>query len=918
MHGGGVYAETDTVLTVRNNSRFMLNASLETGSGAAIYMNIGSELDFTDSLIYQNGSKKYTYSTVLVNEATASIRNSVIGDNYIDAPRDNYGVLQFTNSNVVLDNLTFVGHRITRGAFIYHNNGTLLMNRVSALNNSASVYSARFVFTGGDVTILNSDFSFTKGYDGEHNHIAFRSGVNAVVANSVLMGHAEMRGLDVVVKDNDVTVNVKLYNSLYQNISDAAMITTENCMTPPDLYSIYGMETLIAGTHYTLDANTFTPFHLAKLNDGTNMSIAIVNGALTAYDKTTGTVFLKQAGSSDWVDINNGGGTFDASMILTDAYGTTDPLTLTRYTAGAAAVLTNLPKAGAKLDTPSLVVNTGNDVVNYFDGKVSLREAIGYAGNEGNTITFDQSLTTVIAEQQYLVTNSMTIDGTRANGGCIIIKVPVTYAEAQADTSLTASQHRVMTVSSISLSDSPQTITLKNLDLRGGDVSAVSNVDRIIHNNGGALQMIVPSRSPSITLSLENISLSDAKAKDGSAMFINDSPQSYITYTLNVRNLEISNVTGGYAIQEAIRYTDVVNTRMFTMENVSFHDSAAGFISVRGNAVLKNVAIYNNTVPDRVHLIGVENSACPAATLVLDEVSIYNNTGNEKYNLLNLNVNTSSTYYCTSVLLNNVSITNNSGFAAMIALNQNKATPTQLMILNSTIAYNASKGLNVTLATDQPVRILNSILLGNTDGDIVGEKASDLQAAYTILGSATGVTMGSTNIQVTDPTTVFMTDTPEIFYVDGIRHGTTLLTRATDNVALLYTPVETAYDVSTILEKGAVDTLGVFYKNAAGTWYKLGDGAALTTLANTATVVTTALGDAARTPNVTGATVQPETQDLQVTTHLDALNPFDKLISLREAICLHTHIRHISLGKYAGNLAGTVITEVEEHNCIIC
>ena len=173
MHGGGVYAETDTVLTVRNNSRFMLNASINAGSGAAIYMNIGSELDFTDSLIYQNGNK-YTYSAVLVNEATASIRNSVIGDNYIQAPQDNYGVLQFAKSDVVLDNLTFVGHQIQRGAFIYHDNSTLLMNRVSALNNSASVYSARFVFTGGDVTILNSDFSFTKGYDGLHNHIAFQ------------------------------------------------------------------------------------------------------------------------------------------------------------------------------------------------------------------------------------------------------------------------------------------------------------------------------------------------------------------------------------------------------------------------------------------------------------------------------------------------------------------------------------------------------------------------------------------------------------------------------------------------------------------------------------------------------------------------------------------------------------------------
>ena len=34
--------------------------------------------------------------------------------------------------------------------------------------------------------------------------------------------------------------------------------------------------------------------------------------------------------------------------------------------------------------------------------------------------------------------------------------------------------------------------------------------------------------------------------------------------------------------------------------------------------------------------------------------------------------------------------------------------------------------------------------------------------------------------------------------------------------------------------------------------------------------------------------------------------------------CLHLHLRHVCLGKYAGNLTGTVVTEVEENYCIIC
>ena len=70
-------------------------------------------------------------------------------------------------------------------------------------------------------------------------------------------------------------------------------------------------------------------------------------------------------------------------------------------------------KTGPILETPSIIVTTLDDVVDAYDGKISLREAIAYA-NAGDTITFAPSLygqTIVLSGKELVITKNVTIIG---------------------------------------------------------------------------------------------------------------------------------------------------------------------------------------------------------------------------------------------------------------------------------------------------------------------------------------------------------------------------------------------------------------------------------------------------------------------------------------------------------------------------
>ena len=117
-------------------------------------------------------------------------------------------------------------------------------------------------------------------------------------------------------------------------------------------------------------------------------------------------------------DVNGDGDTTDA--ITTDARGESQV-----DAAGATNNGLTFRDIGAfevQMETPSLIVTTADDVVNDLDGETSLREAIAFANSDSdaNTITFDASLdgaTITLTNGELAITQDVTIDGDRLDDG---------------------------------------------------------------------------------------------------------------------------------------------------------------------------------------------------------------------------------------------------------------------------------------------------------------------------------------------------------------------------------------------------------------------------------------------------------------------------------------------------------------------
>ena len=144
------------------------------------------------------------------------------------------------------------------------------------------------------------------------------------------------------------------------------------------------------------------------------------------------------------------------------------------------------------LETPSTVVTTELDVVNHYDGLISLREAIGYA-DSGGTITFDGSLQgkTIALELGQLTTDkSITIDASSLR--------------------LTATSEPGLTVSGLGTSrilflDQAVDVEIDGITFANGYSS---------NGNGGAIY------NSGATLSLNGCVIRDSEASLGGGIFV--------------------------------------------------------------------------------------------------------------------------------------------------------------------------------------------------------------------------------------------------------------------------------------------------------------------------------------------------------------------------------------------------------------
>lgn len=164
-------------------------------------------------------------------------------------------------------------------------------------------------------------------------------------------------------------------------------------------------------------------------------------------------------------------------------------------------------------EIPSLLVTTLDDVVDEYDGLISLREAVSYANNYGlaSTITFAERLSggTIYLDSSLVISQSVTIDALTNN----VKNLTITTADAAADQSVVYINVGDTVINGV-------TLTNRYTERRRSD--ATPTVEQ-----GGAIYV----RQGSIAL--YNSLITDTAAVSGSAIYINENSDNALATLVN-------------------------------------------------------------------------------------------------------------------------------------------------------------------------------------------------------------------------------------------------------------------------------------------------------------------------------------------------------------------------------------------------
>ena len=319
-----------------------------------LYINSGKTVELSNIALQngfvaeeQNGGAIYNAGTLTISNATFSGNTSYANGGAI------YNVGRLT-----LSNSTFSGnHSFFDGGAIY-NTGMMALSNSTFSGNTAD--SGGAIYNTGTLTISNSTFS---GNSAAYWGGAIYTGgnVRTVLLNSILVGNDSARS------GSDLSVNGGTTDAYYCLIGD------QNGVTQQEGTKIGEADNITVATVFAnVDAN--------------NKAVPNADGTFKILDKG------KAAGAGVYVWHNSD---WSAVAYSEDAAGTSKTY-VTTVTTGANTLLskdqigtpiTALASIGAiyveaKKETPSLVVTTTDDVVDFLDDKISLREALAYAASD--------------------------------------------------------------------------------------------------------------------------------------------------------------------------------------------------------------------------------------------------------------------------------------------------------------------------------------------------------------------------------------------------------------------------------------------------------------------------------------------------------------------------------------------------------
>ena len=516
---------------------------------------------FSGTLLGAEGSARWGHNGTVTVENTVFTGNTFNGKLF-EITRDTQDGYESRFGVVNMNNVTFANNTMTATSPLLNSSGEFTINNLTFYNNT--VAGDLFSVNGGTFTLTNSTVAGNTSATAAKIHVVNVLSGTVNLLNNILVGNNGTNGTSAVTVADGATVNA------FYNVYDSADATLNSTNTVGTMADVLGT----------------TPAFDGKTVAIAPAGAAAINGTLVG--KIGSDVYYVADGSWFKVGSDTAAATFDAANTNNDNYGLGTATGTSVYTT-AQNGMDRLAVADlgffnvgayafdpAMVETASTVVDLAEDVVNPFDGKISLREAIAYAGTGslGNEITFADAVTAVTLTQLLAIGKNITI-----TDNDVTVNGNLSVASGSTLTVSSGSKVSLGTVSNSGTVDNKGTLTLAALEGAGnltnsGTLNVSGDFAGGTVNNTGT--MTLSGASNSGTGALGNVTYDGA---DGQNMIAAD------TYG----NLVIS-TTGTATVAGDIKATSTTVSTGATLDVNG--DFAGGTLTNNGSL---NLAGANNT-----------------------------------------------------------------------------------------------------------------------------------------------------------------------------------------------------------------------------------------------------------------------------------------------------------------------------------
>ena len=763
-----------------------------TAAGNAFFTSVEAAMGSGSEVIYLYGIEISLNTTIDVNRTVTIIGMS---GTVLDAGGDKRAFYVGESGDLTLDHVQIRnGYSSGNGGAIYNMSGSLTVKNSSFSHNRSAKSGGAIANDRGSVLVVNSTFYNNSATDQGGAIVNFAGTSFLGLVNSTLTGnHAGTNGGSLsVYSDSAHIANTILVGGTVGAANTANDIYLNNASSLFMEYSVYGEVKVNSGapaisatnTKSTLagvfGGNTYDP--ATGLIAITPDCDATVTGALTA---TVGheVWYLDMPHNSDRVWKNFAGGAHRYNPD-SDDFGMTGGTVWTEGANGNSRVATLVAfNAGAyalKADEPGLVVNSSSDIVNPFDGAITLREAAGMAGTGdlGYVITFDKhafpasgGAPPIVLNDYLAIEKMITIDGggrvTLQNAG-FLVSINI-IGEPGLDrltfSGLTFTGNRRIAVEFGGDSFANRHFVIDGCTFRD---TAASGFETLLKFTGGTLDIRNSEFSNITTGAMTGAVGGGAISGDGTRLSISD------TIFSNVR-CSVNNYSGrGGAIYldgGALRLDSVIFTQSGNVQDAGIAGGALYLLNCQDATILNcNV---NSTLSangggfyfdnSKVTLRDVDFYANIAQT---DGGAIYSRNSHVFYDGGSIREATAAEGGAIFMAeggrlqLNNVMILRTGSQGATVG--HEYGDNCTIEIMNSTISQNQVVTAAVEVTGTSKLHLVNSLIVGNYQGDNTSAKRDVLSrdggliySYYCTFGDIRGTITGNWNVTNADATVVF-------------------------------------------------------------------------------------------------------------------------------------------------------------------